>query len=182
MRRIVPTIITLIALAIFAVCVFKPWLGEVTETWQTESQGFRIRVDRHDARGLFVPGTYYVFQSAPVGSDAWQEIFTIHTFTLKRSSPIPRENARFINSQIGYVFYQEKYAVSTDAGRSWAVWDAREADKNLGFEKHKLYPLITEVRVESNGRGRMRLSSLTDSSDDQPELQTFDYGRSWSMN
>jgi len=62
-----------------------------------------------------VCGAYYTFLSAPVGSDSWREIFTAHH---DDPNPIPHENVQFINSQIAYVFFGPKYAVTTDAEKA----------------------------------------------------------------
>jgi hypothetical protein len=125
-----------------------------------------------------VCGAYYTFLSAPVGSDNWREIFTAHH---DDPNPIPRDNVRFADAQVGYVYFGPRYAVTTDAGRTWQVWDAREAKKHLPFEKYKLYPSIVEAVIGSDGHGRMRLYSLTGYAVNQPELRTDDYGRSWQM-
>jgi hypothetical protein len=130
-------------------------------------------------RCFAVCGAYYTFLSAPAGSDSWREIFTAHH---DDPNPIPRDNVRFVDAQIGYVFFGPKYAVTVDAGRTWQVWDAWEAKKNLPIEKYKLYPSIEEVSIDSSGHGRMRLYSLMDKPINQPELLTSDYGRSWQMN
>jgi hypothetical protein len=178
MKRIVPTIIILVALAFAAVGLLKPWIGDIVETWQAENQNLKLKVVMRQERCFAVCGAYYTFQSASVGSDRWREIFTAHH---DDPNPIPRENLRFVNPQIGYVFFGSKYAVTTDAGKSWAVWDAWEANKSLRFEEYKLYPSIVDVSIESDGRGRMRLYPITDKPVNQLELQTADYGRSWRV-
>jgi len=62
------------------------------------------------------------------------------------------------------------------------MWDAWEADKSLKFENYELLPSIVDVRVESDGWGRMRLYSIIDKPAKQRELQTKNYGRTWNFN
>ncbi|MCA1630411.1 MAG: hypothetical protein LC785_11700 [Acidobacteria bacterium] len=178
MKRLVPTIIILVAFGFSACGLFKPKMGNIVETWQAENQNLKLRIVMRQERCFAVCGAYYTFLSAPVGSDSWREIFTAHH---DDPNPIPRENLRFVNPQIGYVFFGSKYAVTTDAGKSWMVWDAWDANKSMQFEKYKLYPAVVDVSVESDGRGRMRLYSITDKATNKPELQTADYGRSWQL-
>ena len=177
MKRTVPIII-LFALGVSACALLKPSMGKIAETWQAENQNLKLRIVMRQENCFAVCGAYYTFLSSPVGSDSWQEIFTAHH---DDPNPIPHENVQFINSQIAYVFFGPKYAVTTDAGKSWAEWDAWEANKSMQFAKYKLYPSIVDVSVEADGRGKIRLYSITDKAVNQPELRTTDYGRSWSL-
>ncbi|MBK8316561.1 MAG: hypothetical protein IPL01_22115 [Acidobacteria bacterium] len=69
--------------------------GAIAETWQTAKDTLQIRVDRHyEENGGFVAGAYYVFRSAPVGSNNWRDIMT---FRHDDPIPIPRDNIRFVN-------------------------------------------------------------------------------------
>lgn len=175
MKRIVPI---LFVLSLSACGLLKPNIGKVIETWQAENQNLKLRIVMRQENCFAVCGAYYTFLSAPVGSDSWREIFTTHH---DDPDPIPRENVRFINSQIAYVFFGPKYAVTTDAGKSWVEWDAWEANKSIRFAEYRLYPSIVEVSVTSDGRGKMRLYPIGEGAADQPELLTTDYGRNWSL-
>lgn len=179
MKRIVSIIIIVVALGTTACGLLKPTMGKVVETWQVANQNFSLRVEMRQENCFAVCGAYYLFQSASVGSDNWQEIFIAHH---DDPNPIPHENLQFVNPQIAYVFFGPKYAATTNAGKSWMVWDAWEANKSIQFEKYKLYPSIVEVSVDADGRGKMRLYSLTDKPVNQPQLLTADYGRTWSLN
>ena len=178
MERVVPTVIILVALSFSACGLLKPTMGNVVETWQAENQNLKLRIVMRQENCFAVCGAYYTFLSAPVGSDSWREIFTAHH---DDPNPIPHENVQFINSQIAYVFFGPKYAVTTDAGKSWTEWDAWEANKRIQFAKYRLYPGIVQVSVTSDGRGRMRLYPIGDGTAERPELSTTDYGRSWSL-
>lgn len=179
MKRTVSIIIILSSVGFSACGLLKPGIGKIVETWQAENQNLKLRIVMRQENCFAACGAYYTFLSAPVGAESWREIFTAHH---DDPDPIPRENLRFANPQISYVFFRNKYAVTTDAGESWMVWDAWEANKSMKFERYKLYPSIVDLNVESDGRGSMRLYSITDMATNQPELQTADYGRSWQLN
>ena len=96
-------IICLIAGATFSCYLSRPQPGEITETYETANQSFKIRVNRHaEINGGFVGGAYYVFQSAAIGSDSWQKVMT---FRHDDPVEIQRDHLRFINNQIGYALW-----------------------------------------------------------------------------
>src|SRR5262245_51653458 len=105
----------------------RPWLfgsphaGAIAETWETSTGALRIRIDRHNEENSFLPGAYYVFRSAPVGSEAWRDIIS---FRHDDRVPIPRDQVRLVNDQVAFVFMGWIYAVTTDDGATWSVWDA----------------------------------------------------------
>jgi hypothetical protein len=175
-KRIVPAIIILIALAVVALTSFKPFMGEKVETWETTNQTFRVRIDRHAERFMVpVAGAYYVFQSAPSGSNSWRDIMT---FRHDDPVPIPREQVRFVSDRVGYLFMGWMYAVTTDGGANWVVWDAGKDLPNWGCCN---YGLIRDVRLELDGTGVMILNPIPERRGEAPELRTKDYGRHWSL-
>lgn len=70
----------------------------------------------------------------------------------------------------------KSYAVTTDSGRTWSVWDA---EKDLPYRQHNLWPSIKEVHLDSGGTGNMTLQPLVDQAGTVPLLHTNDYGRHW---
>ena len=178
MKRRVPTLIILIALAIIALraalSFFNPFMGEVVEAWEAPNQAFRVRINQHAERGMIpVAGAYYVFQSAPPGSDSWREVMT---FRHDDPVPLPREQVRLINDRVGYVFMGWMYAVTTDGGASWSVWDA---GKDLPDWECCNYRLIKDVRFAADGTGVMILDPIPQRRGEVPELHTSDFGRHW---
>lgn len=164
---------------LISLLVIGPYMGNVQESWETSNQTFKLRIDRHtEENGGFVPGAYYVYQTAKTGSDDWKVIFTVRH---DDPNPIHIQSVQFINSEIGYVFFGPKYAVTTDAGKSWVMWDAGEANKTFQFKQYSLYPSVEAAHIEPDGSGRMRLYSNTNKTPVQPELKTSDYGRRWSL-
>src|SRR6476646_6725896 len=79
-----------------------PRIGAVAETWETSNGSFRIRVDAHlEENGGFVPGAYYVFWSAPTGTDKWRKVMTF-----RHDDPIPirRNQVRFVNDHVAFAY------------------------------------------------------------------------------
>jgi hypothetical protein len=136
---------------------------------------FKLSVTAYREKALFTPGAFYVFQFAPKDSDDWREVLTVQT---DEPIPIPREKIRFVNDQVGYFFMSRYYAVTTDGGHTWSIWDA---EKDLTYRQHNLWPSIKDVRIETGGTGKMTLPPLVDQIGDVPVLYTNDYGRHWSV-
>jgi hypothetical protein len=70
------------------------------------------------------------------------------------------------------------YAVTTDSGRSWSIWDAQ---KDLSYRQHNVWPYIKDVHIEPDGSGSMTLPPRVDDGARVPALYTNDYGRTWSV-
>lgn len=165
----------LIVIALVAGLFFPPTeLGELTERWELAGNTFKIRVSRYaERRFRLVGGAYYVFESADVNLDRWNEIMT---FRHDDPIDIPRDQARFVNDQVGYVFIGWMYAVTTDGGRSWTIWDATSDLPNWDCCRYKL---IEDVRIMPDGTGKMIINPKRRG--EVPELHTKDYGRHWSV-
>jgi hypothetical protein len=152
-----------------------PYMGNVTESWQTSNHTFKLRVDRHSEENAFLAGAYYVFQSAPAGSDSWQKVMI---FRHDDPNPIARDQVRFVNDQVAFVFMGWMYAVTTDAGNSWSVWNGeKELPKGYGCN----YRLIRSVNIDMDGAGTMILNPIPQRQGELPELHTTDFGRHWNL-
>ena len=125
----------------------------------------------YEERRSLVSGGIYRFEAAPAGS-GWRDIMDF-----RHDDPvgIPKENVRFVSDHIAYVFMGWKYAVTTDGGQTWSVWD--------GTKKLRAYccdfDAIRAVTIAQDGSGRMTLHSSA-----KPEilsLTTKDFGQHWSM-
>src|SRR5215475_10778411 len=155
MKKVAVAIIALVALTIISCWYTRPYLGEIRETYETSNHAFRVRVNRHaEENGGFVAGAYYVFQSAPMGSDQWRDVMI---FRHDDPDPIPRDQIRFLNENIGYAFMGWMYAVTTDQGASWSVWDAL---RDLPKWQCCNYRLVGDVKLEMNGTGVMKLNTI----------------------
>jgi hypothetical protein len=157
--------------------VLSPRKGEVFDTWETANKNFKIRVMARTEENTFPTpgGAYYVFQSATLESEQWQDVIT---FRHDDPIPIPHEQIRFINDEIAYVFIGWVYAVTSDSGRIWNSWDAR---KDLPDWECCNYKLIKEVNLSSEGSGSMIFNPIPQRSGEVPELYTNDYGKHWNI-
>lgn len=168
MRRVIPLIIAFIAA--LALAVEKACPSKVYYAHEVTSPTFRMEWEVRDGFSLENDPFDVVFKSAPVGSTRWKEI--TKSWTDEPAATPGGDCMRFINDRTGYLFYNEKYAVTTDGGQSWAVWDAKK-------EMRAVSCFIDGVRLESDGQGSMSLSCITHSGDIQNQLITNDFGRSW---
>jgi hypothetical protein len=168
-------IIVVLNWGLVSMLVIGPYAGPVSESWQTSGHALQLRVDVHPEQNSFVAGAYYVFRSAPVGSDAWRDIMT---FRHDDQVPIPQDQVRFVNDRVAFVFMGWMYAVTVDGGRTWAVWDAGH---NLPNWLCCNYRLITDVQLNPDGTGTMTLNPIQDRRGEVPQLRTRDFGRHWSV-
>ena len=70
-----------------------------------------------------------------------------------------------------------KYAVTTDGGMHWHIWNA---ETDLAGWQCCNYSLIKEVHLEQNGGGTMILSPIPGRKGEAPELVTSDFGVHWA--
>ncbi len=159
---------------ILAIIIIGPYKGPQFETWQSQNASFQIRVDAfHEANGGFVPGAYYTFFSAPVGSNDWKEVMTF-----RHDDPIDirKSQVQFVSDGVGFVYMGWMFASTNDGGQSWTVWDACKKAPDL---KSCNYEGIKAVELNSDGKGRMTVDPIPGVSP-LPVLRTDDFGRSWN--
>jgi len=147
--------------------------GTTVEQWETSNGTFKIRVFRRPEVFKLLPRYFYYFQCQPSGANKWSEITTLR---FDDPLPIPREQIRFVNRETAYFFMISTYAVTTDAGKHWFVFNVR-TDPPLG--KEDSYITIRDVRLDADGKGTMTVYSKA--SENDVELRTVDYGKHWKM-
>ena len=168
----------LLAMILLTVCgcsnlSSEPQVGEMVDSWVTENSAFRIRINKHtEKNGGFVAGAYFIFQSASKEKEDWKEIMTI-----RHDDPIaiPRQQVRFLNEQTGYVFMGLKFATTMDEGKTWFVWYTIDNLPDWRLTR----AIISDVQIESNGVGSMKLRSFTNQA--APSLNTEDFGKTWRI-
>ena len=165
-------------LLISGLCCFscgRPSKGQVLEQWETGNGAFKLRAEAFaEKNGGFVPGAYYVFSSAPNGAGTWR---TVMTFRHDDTVPIPRQQLRIMSKNFAYIFMGWMYAVTTDGGMTWTVWDAR---KDLPNWQCCNYGVIQDVNVRPDGTGEMILSPIPGRRGEVPSVCTADFGRNWA--
>jgi hypothetical protein len=98
------------------------------------------------------------------------------TVRLDGLASIPVGSVRFVSDQVCYVFLGWMYAVTTDGGDSWSVWDADTLTDDLDCcDSH----LTQEVDVRPNGEGRMTTKPLRIKGEEVRAFHTSDFGRTW---
>lgn len=172
MKRIIPVIIILAALSIIAFQRLDFCKNTVHFSREYESARFKLRWEVRSAGCSLEWRPAVVFMSAPIGSSDWQEIIT--GWTDEPHATPSDKSIKFLDASSGYVFYDEKFAVTTDSGQSWAVWDASQQKSYRDFKSI----FIEDVTLGIDGRGQMRLR-VADANQPLRKLDTSDYGKSW---
>ena len=145
-----------------------------TEVAEVPGPAFTVRISAFpEEHGGFVPGAYYRFESRGDGKN-W---VTAMEFRHDDPVPIPRQNVRFLTPESAFVFMGWKYAITTDGGKRWRVWNA---ETDLAGWHCCNYRLIRQVELSQNGRGKMILSPIQDRPGEVPELVTSDFGVHWA--
>lgn len=145
----------------------------VIDKQQVSNSKFGLSVTvRGEENGGYVPGAYYTFEVFSPKSSDCREIFT---FRHDDPIPIDKNSLKFVNEDIGFVYMGYMFAVTANAGDSWAVWDSR----NHKYLKDEInYGLIKSVNIQEDGNGEMTLSVFPSKNACQI-LFTRDYGHSW---
>ena len=149
--------------------------GEVVESWEKVGGKLKIRVTEYKEKNpVYLPHFFYVFESSNAGSGNWHEIMAVKN---DDDVPLPRQQIRFANDEVAYVFMNEKYAVTTDLGRTWTVWEA--VPQNLS--KLQAAANIRDVQINTDGTGNMHLGSLFNGQVESLTIFTQDHGRHWNF-
>ena len=90
--------------------------------------------------------------------------------------PIPRQQVRFANNDTAYVFMGWMYAVTTDSGKTWSLWNA---EKDLQGWQCCNYGLIIDVVMLPDGSGTMSCNAIPKRAGEVAQLETHDFGRHW---
>ena len=178
-RKTIAILATILGLALLSVAAaekyyFTPRVGAITDSLTAPGPTFQVRVECRDETGAWLPGAYYEFASRPNGDEAWHTIMTV-----RHDDPValPANQIRFVNGQVGYVWMCWCYAVTTDGGRRWSVWDASKIPDVARLQN---YGLIEDVALGADGKGTMRLNDLAVARGGPPQLYTVDYGQTWA--
>ena len=150
--------------------------GSVYDSWGAANGTFQVRITAYNEVGIFMPGAFFSFETAPVDSDDWREFKDFRT-----DDPVPvrmfSERFRFVNASTAYVSTGDEFLLTQDSGRTWSAWRPTFLASNgerIGWN-------IREVRVESDGTGKAGLSRFDDQGKEMHfDSFTGDYGQIWS--
>ncbi len=137
---------TAVALTIATACVSQR--REQLDQWQQGNGTFEVRVTELNESTQWGPSQFcYHFETAVTNKSAWNEITTVCT---DDDIEIPKGQVRFVNERIGYLFMVRKYAVTTDGGNSWQVWDVDQGAPDRQYRNERF---IKEVKISADGSG-----------------------------
>ena len=145
------------------------------EGWETHNSKFSVRVERRaDLYGFM--SYWYVFRSAPNGAVAWHEVTRqLHGEPVA----LPKKQIRFVGEDVGYLFFQLKYAVTTDGGQTWSVFDF---GNNSSFKPENLdYSRIADVEIKADGIGQLTMFKYDPTHGQSILFFTKDYGKHWNL-
>jgi len=179
LERSTPIIVVFItcALGLTVACGFpfsRPHPGKILNEWSTGNGVFKIRVIEREEEGGAFRAAMYLFQSASVEAEDWQDFLTVRD---EEMPGIPQNQITFVGPEIAYVFMQRSYSITTDAGKSWLLW---EGEKQLPDWASAEYGVIRVVALNADGSGTMTLGPAYEP-ETKAKLSTSDYGRSWHM-
>ena len=137
---------------------------------------FTVRLPAfHEENGWPVAGAYYRFESLLHDGNG-----SVRAMEFRHDDqvPLPSQNVKFVTADRAYLFMGWKYAVTTDGGKSWAVWNT---ETDLPKWECCNYQLITKVEMRSDGIGKMTLNPIPGRSGEVNQLFTSDSGRHWAL-
>lgn len=95
--------------------------GKIYETWETTNNNFKVKITAYYEVGIYMPGAFFVCESASVSSNEWREFKAF-----RGDDPVPisylNERFRFINDQTAYLYTADDFSVTLNGGRNWSVW------------------------------------------------------------
>ena len=173
MKRILPVSIILVSIYFLIFISNADRRGYI---FSTMTQGYNdksiLRVVSHREKYCFgACGSINVFQTYQTG--VWREITAF-----RHDDPIAfsNNNLKIENENFFYFWFGWKFGVTTDGGKTWAIWDASEDDL---MKKSLNYSLIKNVKIEPDGKGKMFFSPDEKNQNGISFFETEDFGKTW---
>lgn len=121
-----------------------------------------------ESTGIFFHGRRFVARiKSRRMSISWKEVFVIGYDGIGELLPgsyhVPTEN-------LGYFFVGWVYGVTTDGAKTWHIWDA---EKDMPGFRRTSDNYITDVELDEDGTGTMKLGTLL--------LRTEDFGKTYHI-
>jgi len=162
----------LVALVTLGGCGTSFKKEDVFSTEQRDNASFSLKITAYRERrsfGQVLGGAYYVFEAKKRDEPNWNRFLVI---AYDDPEPIDKKSIALIDEKTGYTFMHRKFAVTTDAGKSWSLWDISK----IGSLKDDRSCWIDQVSINENGNGAMEVKcnkSVT-------ALSTKDFGVTWT--
>jgi hypothetical protein len=135
----------------------------------------KVVVTAYDIYNVEPTGRYYTF-TYRTARDNYQYGRIIFNFRQDVTVPPPVNQVRFVNDEVVYVYMGWMFSVTTDAGKTWRLWDA---EKNLPGWNCCDPGLIKEVAISPQGTGSMTLRPDPANPEKLLYLRTSDFGQHW---
>jgi hypothetical protein len=155
----------------------EPRPGKVREQWDESNGSFRVRVQILDEARLahkFEPSCHLRLLAAAAGSEQFKPFATGY---FSRCDQDLKGRVRFVNDRTGYAFVQWWFAVTTDGGRRWSIWDVPAHLPGRAYYNPRL---IDAVEIAGDGTGTMTLSPEGVVNKQRLVLKTNNFGVEWS--
>jgi photosystem II stability/assembly factor-like uncharacterized protein len=146
---------------------------DIFQTEQKDNGAFSVKITAFRERRSFAQvlgGAYYVLESKNRQERNWKRFLVIKH---DDPEPIDKDSIVLVNEQTGYVFMISKFAVTTDAGKTWSISDRSK----IPLLKDDMSCRIQNARITENGTGTMEVKcnkSVT-------VLSTKDFGVNWQQ-
>ena len=91
------------------------------------------------------------------------------------------EYIHIVNENTAYIFIIDRYAVTTDSGKTWKIWNAEKdlTDWKRGEDEYPNWAKIDEINLGENGNGKMKLERINGKKGLIKELHTDNFGKTW---
>ncbi len=135
----------------------------------------KVVVMAYDIYNVEPPSRYYTF-SYHTAKDNYQYkriIFNIHQ---DEAAPLPINQVRFVTDEVVYIYMGWIFSVTTDAGKTWRLWDA---ERDLPGWTCCDSGLIREVSISFQGTGTMTVIPDSQEPEKLLQLRTNDFGQHW---
>ncbi len=101
------------------------------------------------------------------------------TVRLDEPIDISSESVHVFNETSAAVFMKHKYAVTTNKGKTWTIWDI---DKDLGLETYTKHRSISRINFGEDGFATMSIVVVTNNGRkvDAP-FWTNNFGKTWEV-
>lgn len=147
------TILIFLAFATLAGCETPFNSGDIFSTEQRDNARFSVKITAFRERRSFAQvlgGAYYVFETKDKQDQDWRRFLIVKH---DDPEPIDGNSLALVNESTGYGFKGRQLAVTTDAGKTWSIWDVSK----IAALKDDRSCWIRKVNFMSDGTGAMDL-------------------------
>ena len=166
-----PLVLFVIFVFLLAGCESSGKSEEILSTEQKENTSFSVKVTAVRERRFFgqlLAGASYIFEVKNKAEQGWRRFMVVN-----HDDPIPidKNSIVLVNESIGYVFMVKIFAVTTDGGLTWSIWNINKVNDL----KDDLSCRIQTIKIVENGTGSLDIKC----SKAERVLSTNDYGVTW---